>query len=301
MNWVLLALLAPAIYTVVNFIDKYLVADKIKDYRAMPIYGAIVGLVGGTLFWIITGFPILGLTNSLIVILTGMITIWATPMYFKALSKEETTTVIILFQMMPVMSLILGYFLLGESISSKQLLGFIIILTSVILASIKPMGKKEGFKISSVLFLVLIVDFMWALSGVLINFAIEANSFSEILSYESWGIGLGGLILFILFPSIRNAFLTSFKKIKKPTLGVVFTNEFIFVLAKGITFLAYAAGPVALVSVLSGTQVFYGLLYGIVLTLLLPKLFKEDLNRATLIKKGILGLAVLAGIILISS
>lgn len=300
MNWVLLALLAPAVYTIVNFIDKYLVSDKIKDYRAMPIYGTVVGLVVGTIFWVVTGFPLLSFYNAAIVIFTGMITIWATPMYFKALSKEETTTVIILFQMMPVMSLILGYFLLGESISPKQLLGFVIILISVILASIKPSAQKVGFKLSSIFFLILVVDFMWALAGVLINFAIEANSFSEILSYESWGIGLGGLILFLLFPSIRNAFLKSVRKLKKPTLGVVFTNEFIFVLAKGITFLAYVAGPVALVSVLSGTQVFFGIIYGVALTLLFPKLFSENLSRETLLKKGALGVAVLIGIILIS-
>lgn len=299
MNWVLLALLAPAVYTIVNFIDKYLVSDAVKDYRAMPIYATIVGLIGGTIIWLISGFPTLDPRSATIVLFTGMLTIWGVPLYFKVMSKEETTTVIILVQTIPVMTLLLSYLLLGETITIKQFIGFMIILTSAALASINS-SKGKLFSLSSSFFLALIYCFMWALAGVLIKFAFEANTFSVILSYESWGIGLGGIILFILFPSIRNAFLKNIRKVKKPTLGFIFANEIVFVLAKGITFLAYSLGPVALVSVLGGTQVFFGLIYGFALTTLFPKLFKEDISRKTLIKKGALACLVVIGIILIS-
>jgi hypothetical protein len=141
---------------------------------------------------------------------------------------------------------------------------------------------------------------MWALAGVLIKFAINATSFTKILPYESWGIGIGGIILFLLFPGIRKAFLKSIKTLKKPTIGILLGNEAVFVSAKAITFLAYSLGPVALVSVLGGTQVFFGIIYGIFLTLLFPKIFKEDIDKNTLIKKGILGFGVLVGIILMS-
>lgn len=299
MNWILLALLAPAIYTIVNFLDKYIVSNKVRDYRAMPIYGTIVALIVGTIFWIITGFPILGIKDALIVIFTGMLTIWAALLYFKALSKEETTMIIILMQLTPVISLILAFFLLNETILPKQFIGFFVILTSVTIASLKP-TKKKLFNLSSAFFLMLIVSVMWSLSGVLIKFAISANSFSEILSYESWGLGLGGVILFLLFPNIRNAFIKSFKSLKKETLSFLFINEFIFVLAKGITFLAYVSGPVALVSVLGGTQVFFGIIYGTILTILFPKNFKEDIKRNSLLRKAILASFVLAGILLLS-
>jgi len=299
MNWVILALLAPAIYTIVNFIDKYLVSDAVKDYRAMPVYATIVGLAVGTIFWIISGFPILDPKSAAIVLFTGMLTIWGVPLYFKVMAKEETTTVIILLQTIPVISLILSYILIGETINLKQFLGFMIILTAAGAASASS-NKGKIFSLSSSFFLTLIYCFMWALAGVLIKFALEANSFSVIFTYESWGIGIGGAILFILFPTIRKAFLKNIKKVKKPTLSIIFLNELIFVFSKGITFLAYSLGPVALVSVLGGTQVFFGLIYGFILTTLFPKFFKEDISRNTLIRKGALGALVLIGIMLIS-
>lgn len=298
MNWVLLALLAPAVYTLNNYIDKYLVSSKIKDYRAIFIYSAIVGLGAGTLIWLFTGRPILSTFDASIVLFTGILTVWGLPLYFKALSEEETTTIIILFQTIPVISFILAFFILGETITLKQLLGFAIILICATLVTIKK-TKGKIFQISPAFFYVLIFNTMWALAGVLIKFAINANSFTKILPYESWGIGIGGIALFFLFPGIRKAFIKSVKTLKKPTIGVLLGNELVFVSAKAITFLAYALGPVALVSVLGGTQVFFGIIYGIVLTLIFPKIFDEDLSRNTLIKKGILGLGVLIGIILI--
>lgn len=298
MNWVFLALLAPALYTISNFTDKYLISNQVKDYKALSIYTTIVGFIAGTTIWVFTGFPILSFFDALIVISTGIITVWSLPIYFKALSQGETTTIIILFQIIPVISLILAFFILGETITLKQLLGFIIILMSVIVASLKKTNNKV-FSLPSTFFLVIIFNTMWAFAGVLIKFAINANSFSKILSYESWGIGIGGLILFLVFPQIRNAFLKNIKSIKKRTLNVLFINEVIFVMAKAITFLAYSLGPVALVSLLGGVQVFFGIIYGFVLTLLFPKLFNEDIRSKTLIKKGILACLVLFGIMLL--
>ena len=186
--WVIPALIAPAVYTIVNFIDKYIVSKEVKDYRGMPIYGTIMGFVVGTLFWIITGFPLLSLRDALIVLSTGMLTIWGAALYFKAISHEDASKLILLFQMMPVFVLILALLFLGEKITTPQILGFFLILSAVIGISVEK-GKRE-FKISQTLLLILLVDLIWAASAILIKFAIDANSFSKILSFESWGIGV---------------------------------------------------------------------------------------------------------------
>ena len=103
-NWLYLALLAPAVYTVVNFIDKYVVEHKVKDYRSMPIYGSLVGLVVGTLFWIAVGFPLLSFFDAVLVISTGVLTLFGYALYFNALSKSQTSYVIGLFQLIPLIT-----------------------------------------------------------------------------------------------------------------------------------------------------------------------------------------------------
>lgn len=298
MNWIYLAILAPAVYTINNFVDKHLISNKIKDYQAITIYSAIVGFLAGTFIWIITGFPTLSLYDTGIVLLTGILTIWGIPIYFKALSEEETSTIIILFQSIAIISLVLAFLILGEKISGRELLGFAIIFSSVVAATFRK--TKKIFTLSPAFFYVLAFDFMWALSAVLIKFAINANSFTKILPFESFGIGIGGTILFLVFPNIRNAFFKSTKILKMETITILFINEVIFVLGKAITFLAYSLGPVALVSVLGGTQVFFGIAYGFILTTLLPKNFNENIRKENLIKKGLLACMVLLGIYLLS-
>ncbi len=297
MNWLVAALLAPATYAVVNYVDQYIVVREVGDYRGMPIFAAIMGFVVGTSFWFLAGFPILTLRDSLIVLLTGALTIWATVLYFRAISTEEASKLILFFQVTPILILVLSFIFLNELIAYKQFLGFILVLLAVGVVSIQ---KNEGnLNLSSSFLLILVVDGLWALSAVLIKYAIEANSFAKILSYESWGIGLGGLILYLLVPSIRNAFHSSIRQVRKVALGVMFLNEGLFVVAKSLTFYAYSLGSAALVSVIGGTQVFFGIIYGLLLTNMAPTTFHEDISKAGLLQKIAASTVLLIGLLLV--
>jgi len=281
----------------VNFIDKYIVEKEVKDYRGMPIYGTIMGLIMGTLFWVFTGFPILNLKDTIILLLTGSITIWAAALYFQAISMEEASKVILLFQMTPVLVLIMSYIFLGERISSQQLIGFFLILSAVI--GVSDSIKKGGFQLSKAFWLILAVDFMWALSAILIKFSINETSFTQVLSYESWGLGLGGLLLYAFFPSIRNSFNYSIKTVRKTALAIMFGNEGLFVFGKSLQFFAYSLGNAALVSIIGSTQVFIGIIVGIVLTIFLPHIIKEDITKTILVKKLALAVVMFIGLVLI--
>ena len=294
MNWLLPAFAAPALYTPLTFVDKFIVSKVIKDYRGMPMYGAIMGLVVGTLFWFITGFPYLPPKDALIVIATGCLTIWSAYFYFWAVTFEEASTLTLLFQMSPIITLVFAFLFLGERISLLQLIGFVLILSSVVGVSIDRPALK--ISLSPALLLVLVVDAMWAAAAVLIKAAIDANSFAKILSYESWGLGLGGMVLYALFRGIRDAFNASIGTIRRRFLAVMFLNEGVFVLAKSITYYAYSIGSASLVSVVGSTSVFFGILYGVVLTLLIPTYIKEDISRRNLVRKGIAALVLFVGV-----
>lgn len=297
MNWLLIALLAPAINTIVNFLDKYIVEKYVTDYRGMPIYGTIVGLIMGTFFWIITGFPRLELQDATLSILTGALTIWGAALYFKAISNENTSKVIILFQMTPILVFLLSFIFLHETINIKQFVGFLVILVAVIGASLED--KKQSFELSHAFWLILAVDFLWSIAAILAKFTIAANSFSAIIAYESWGLGIGGIILYVLFSSIRKSFHKSITTIKKPILGIMFLNEAIFVAAKTLTFFAYSLGPAPLISVIGSSTVFYGILYGWILTLIAPKIFQEDISQKGLLRKLVSSVILLLGISLV--
>lgn len=298
MNWVFLALLAPFVYAVNVFLDKYLVEARLPNYRALPIFGLLVAIPAVVVFWIISGFAILGLSDSLLIMTTGILTIWAFSLYLEALVKEETSLLIILIQLIPVIVLVMAYFILGETITLKQLLGFGLLLFSSIAASLKQ--EKKRFKFNRALIFMLLADLLWASTYILIKFVSVETTFSSLVMYESLGVIIGGILLLLFFPSIKNAFLKTIKKIKKPVLGLVLFNEGLYLSGKIITYLAITIGPPALISILGSTQIFFGILFGSILTLMLPKIFKEDLSRSGMLRKILLGVLAFIGIILVS-
>jgi drug/metabolite transporter (DMT)-like permease len=282
-TWLTFALLAPAINTVANYIDKFVVEKKVKDYRGVPIYGAIAGLVFGTLYWIIRGFPIIKPADGIIVVLTGVLTLWGYALYFNALSKNQTSYIVGLFQMIPVLTLILSFVFLKEVIMGPQLVGFVFILGAAVALSVNKGESK--FELNSAFYLILLADLFFAMSNVMIKFALTADSFTKIISYESWGVALGGLVIYLFFPTVRSSFLESTRTVGKSVMSIMFLNELITISGRVTSFVAISLGPITLVSVLGSMQVFYGIAFGSILTLFVPSVFKEDISKKGLIKK----------------
>ncbi len=297
MSWLFYALLSQALYTTSNFVDKYVLEREIRDYRGMPIYTAIMGFVFGVLLWIVGGFPLLSARDALLVILTGVLVVWTSPLYFKVLSDEDTSQIIVLYQMTPVLVLVLSFIFLQEHISPEQLLGFVLILGAAVGVSLKQ-GEGSVW-LSRAFWLVFLACLMVAVSAVLFKFVVDANTFVEVMAYGNWGLGLGGLILYLLFPGIRGPFNQSLRTVRKTALGIIFFNQGLFVLAKFVQFLAISLGPVSLVSVVGSTQTFFGILAGWLLTAMAPAAFHEDVRAATLLKKGLFGLMMFVGVWLV--
>lgn len=145
----------------------------------------------------------------------------------------------------------------------------------------------------------ILVDLAWAGATVIFKFVVDAGDFTKVVAYESWGWAIGGALLFICLPPVRTAFITTTKSLKKSALAVVFGNEFLFLFSKLLTFLAISLGPVALVSVISGTQVLFAVVFGWILAFIAPQIFKEDTSKSNAIKKLILGCITVVGLWLV--
>lgn len=298
LSWVFYALLGTAIITVVIFVDKYNLTEQIKDYRGMAIYSAIVGLVVGTILWVVTGFPILDPKDGFLVVLTGMLSISSAAIYFYVIQRESGSKVIFLFQLIPVIVLILAVIFLKEELTIRKLIGFFFILIPSFLVSCMEGGKLK-LSINKNTLLIILSDVITAISAVLFKFVVDAGSFSKVVAYESWGWAIGGVILFISIPGVRKAFIATTMSLKKSALVFVFGNELFYVISKLLFFLAISLGPVYLVNVINGTQVIFGVIYGIILTLIAPKIFREDVTKSGLLEKFLLGGVTLIGLALI--
>lgn len=284
MNWLFYALLSPALYAAVTFIDKYLIEAEVEDYSAMPIYMGLVGGLAGVVIFLVTGMPMIPLHDTLLVLGTGILTCFAYSLYFKAVSLEEASHINFLFQTFPVITLILSFAFLGERISLQQFIGFIIILTAVI--GVTKKKDDHFFQLSPAFFLILLNNFLWAFSSILIKFAFNLSTFTEVIIYESFGVALGAVILYAGSQKIRKAFRSTHAKLTRKAKVLIFTTESLNLLGKAFMFFAFSIGPVALVSIIiEGSQTFIAIGYGLFLGILLPKIFKEEAHIPDIPKK----------------
>lgn len=287
MNWVVYALLAPMVFIIVNF-------KEIRNPLSMPPFVGLVAAVSGLLLWIITGFPTLELRDMALVLLAGAMYGFAAAFYYRALSLEETSKLVILFQLQPVVLLVLSFLLLGEKISPQQLIGFGIILSAAMALSV---NRQAGtLRPSAAMWSAVAVVLLTSAASILFKFVVEGSSFNKIIAYESWGLALGSLLIYLIVPAVRRAFHTTLRTASRRALGIVGLNECIFIVAKLLSYSAIALGPVALVSVLAGTQVFYGILIGWILTVLAPAIYKESIGRSSLLWKGALAVVLFVGV-----
>jgi len=263
----------------------------------MPIYTGITALVSSTALFFVLGLPIISPVNLFIMLAAGILIAWATVAYFKALSVEEGSVVNMLFQMSALITLLLSFLFLKETISFKQTIGFFIVLSSTLLVSLK--NEKKRFSISSVFFLMILFDTLLASSSILIKTALNSDSFWHLLPYESLGIFIGGFMIYLTLSKTRIAFHKNLKTVTSRTIGIIFLNEGLFLLGKSCTYFAFSLGPIALVNVLDNTQAFYAIILGIVLTLLFPSIFKEKIDRKNLTRKVVAALLLFLGIILL--
>jgi len=297
-QWMLFALLSATIYPIVNFTDKYILAKYIQDYRGMVIFGALASSVTGTFIWIFAGFPTIPFIDAVFVMSTGILAAFASAIYFHVVQKEETSKVILLFQLIPAFILILSTFFLKETLVPRQLLGFLLLLLAA-LGIVAEGDIRSVFKVDKVLILMIFADLFWAVGSILFDFAVDTGEFSKIIAFESWGWALGGFVLFVAFPSVRKAFLNTTKTLKKPALGFVFGNEFVLIFSKLSLFMAISLGPVALVSAVDSTGAFFGIFYGWLLTLMAPKIFDENITRLGIIQKSFWALVMFLGLLLL--
>jgi transporter family protein len=296
MSWLFYALLAPAVYSVINFTDKYIVEKELKDYSGVPVFAGIVAIIFGTCFWLFTGMPILGLRDGALIMASGILSVLSYVVYLKALSEEETSNVTLFFQVTPVITLILSLIFLHEPVSIKQYIGFFVILAVSLGMAYKP-GEKV--KISKAFWYIMLWDLSLAVSIIIVKFVVEQASFTKIFSYESWGVAVGSLLLFVFSKKIRKSFLKTVKTIPIRTIAILIFNEIMFIFSKALTFFSFTLGPAVLVSVLEGTQVFYAIVYGFILMKIAPKVFKEDMSAEGLTKKMIFACLLFFGIWLI--
>lgn len=307
MTWFIYALLAAILMTLINFGDKFVVESQVPSPFALIILLSWFNLLIGFVLWLAIGFETLPLNQGLLLLIAGTTPALAGFFYFQAVSKTETTRIVILTQMSPIFTLILSALFLDERLTWLQFIGFALILFAAIAVTLQRTKTKVGDSVEpawNIFVLMLMTNLISAgglvLADSLVNTLItDFRSLTLVTAYSGLGYWIGGLCLFLLVPRVRSDFLQGIRQVNIKALVSLSSVESIFVLRQFVLFMALSLGKVSLVSVVSSLNVFFAVAFGWVLTLWKPHIFKEDISRNNLIQKFAWAAIAFIGIILV--
>ncbi len=279
------AIAAAFFYSCSNYIDKFLLEKQRLNYYLITIYSGIFGFIVGLGVALVVGIYTGDILTILLVVGSGFLINISLLPYYKTLSMDETSRIIPLFSVIPVFTIIMGYLLLGELLSGNQYIGsFFIIVASLVISMEKP--SLNIFKLRKSFWYLMLSCFLYSLSLILYKFVANDIPFFQALTYEGVGVLLCSVVL-LLNKSIRRMFVKNSKRIKKKVYGFIFINESINLVAVYFYWFSLTTISAGLAStIMQGIQPLITLFFGIVLTVLLPRLIKEDIGGTNLIWKA---------------
>ena len=144
---IILAILAAIFYATTNHIDKYLISRAVKnaDYRALILISTIIaGGVMTIIYLFVCKFELaFDIQSILLLVFSSAVYTIANIFWFKALERDETTIVAIMFQLIPVFMLLLSPIVLRDQhITPLQLVGGVLITLAAVFLTYEPARKK---------------------------------------------------------------------------------------------------------------------------------------------------------------
>ena len=284
MYWTFFAIAAPALYAISNFVDKFIIEKYIKNFATLTILGGFVALPFALTILVLRDFPIYRLDQTILIILAGIFMELALLPYFKAISLDDVSRVVPVFQLIPILILILSFFLLGERLNSFQFLGFWLVIGGSYLISLNKLGQGM-FNLRRSFVWIILASILWAISTVIFKFVSIEQGFWDTMAYEFLGATIGAFVL-LLVPNFRKKIFTETKTVKNYVWGILISNEALYLFARLIGFYAIAIAPaISLAAALNGIMPFFSLIYGLILSVRFPYIIKEDISRSTILLK----------------
>jgi drug/metabolite transporter (DMT)-like permease len=301
MSWLLFAFSGPVLWALSTHLDKYLLERYFKhgDVAVLLIFTAAIGAL--TLPFIAYCQPTFASPEPgsiAVIALSGVLYMGAMLFYLYALQWEEASVVSPFFQAAPLFGYVLAYFVLGETLSIRQMAGGALIIAGTLMVSIRFGRGARIFKLRLVV-LMLACGLATALSGLIFKiFAIKV----EFWTTTFWlfvGEAIFGAAL-LAISSDRKQFVAALRKNAAALLAVGGANELINLGGTLGSRYALLLAPLSLVQAVGSTTTLFVFAFGVALSAFFPRLIQEKLSSRDLLQKGTAALVVAAGVALVT-
>jgi drug/metabolite transporter (DMT)-like permease len=301
MSWLVFAFSGPVLWAISTHLDKYLVERFFKhsDVAVLLVFTALIGAAMLPFIWLHEPAVLDRDAGSVaLMTLSGILYMTAILFYLLALRSEEASVVAPFFQASPLIGYVLAYFVLGELLSARQMLGGALIVGGTLIVSVQWGGSAGRFK-GRLAMLMLACGFMLALSALIFKFFALHDEFWTTAFWSFAGQALAGLAV-LLFASYRQQFIALVRSNTTALLTIGSANELINL--GGSLGMRYALmfAPLSIVQAIGSTTTLFVFGFGAVLSLFFPSLGREQLSLRELTQKGVAALLVALGVVLVT-
>ena len=299
MSWILITIVAHFFNAIVSIMDKHLVSNTVLKPVAYTFYSGVFQVL--FLFLIpFVGFTLPEIDLLFIGIGTGALFILTLLIFYKALKISEASRVIpVVGATVPVFTVFLSYIILGELLTSFQLLAFVFFVIGGFLLSLKHIhgvfSLFPGFKLA------ILAGFLFALYYTLIKFLyLDLEFFDGFILLQIGGF-IGSLFL-LLSKNNREKIFSTPDTIKKSTAYLFIPNKILAATAAIMIFYAISieGSKISIINSLQAFQYVFVLFFAIILSKKIPSLFHEQLNRKILRRKIIAIIVIGIGLFLLT-
>lgn len=296
MYWILFSLLAPLFWATSNLLDKYLLDKRVRsmvDYVFFSSIGSLLVII----VLLIKGYG--SASPELIIwsMLAGLLGNIAYILYYHALGEDDTSSVVPLFQLIPIFVFIIGWIFFDEILTKTHIVAFIIMFIGGVILST---DFSEKIKVRKSFWLMLGSSLLLGIDISFADQAAEIGSVASVILYSSIGFALVIPLMFIYKPW-RIEIKDALKESRAKKYLFFFTNDIVDLSGGIFSVIALSLAPAAaLVTVVEAVQPFYVLILIFISSQFFPKFVKENFEKKVILQKIIGILIISIGIIYLS-
>lgn len=292
--WLYLVLIATALWGVTNIADKIFVSSYKLDRRLIVFFFGLVEFCFAMLL-LLSGVQFSFTLYGLGAFLAGILFPIASLAYYEAVSVEEASRVVPLIFLKPLFVLVMATIFFDEIFTPIKYIG---IFSIVIGATLISLRRKKGISANSkAIKFIMVAVLIWALLDIVAKWGVTGvGSWSYLL-----GSALGFFVcstFFLLLPGVKSSVASVLKRPR--IVAALLSNSVIVTIAIVLYIVAVAFGPIALISAVNSAQAMFVLVFAVIASHFIPKLFKEELRAWVIMVKTISILLIIIGVYLVS-
>lgn len=302
MTWLGFSLLAALLWTGVSVVDKVVIEKYIPNALTFSFFMSSYGLISASLFAVFFSIHLAPLIHIMLATVSGTLYLVYIVLYFASLAYSDASVVVALGQITPIFATLWGFVFLKERFEWWAYGGIVLIIFGAIGLSLESNqatdGKVKTVQLNKALQFMILACFVRSLSDLLLKSALEKVSVADGFFWPRIGIFAGACVP-LGFAFVRKRLWLTIKQIGIRANLLIMGSEGAALLGTGAFTLAYAMGPLTLVSASSSVQPLLIVLLVWLLNWLHPNTIPDNTDRRSFLIRVLPFLMTIIGVYLL--